>query len=134
MPSRRMTTPGGISRRPPCRSRVSSRSVRPTGSTSPSASGSPGTGWKRCPCLSDGRRITGVVDWANALYGDHLYDVAWLDWWFAKNDHWDAVALLRARHGAAMHFRERIACYECYIGLDDLRFYAKTGRRAQYEW
>lgn len=84
--------------------------------------------------LSDGRRITGVVDWANALYGDPLYDVAWLAWWFAKNDYREAVAFLRARYGAAPQFRERIACYECYIGLDDLRFYAKTGRRAQYEW
>ncbi|CAA9560913.1 MAG: hypothetical protein AVDCRST_MAG88-1493 [uncultured Thermomicrobiales bacterium] len=30
--------------------------------------------------LTDGRRITGVIDWANASYGDPLYDVAWLGW------------------------------------------------------
>jgi hygromycin-B 4-O-kinase len=83
--------------------------------------------------MSDGRRITGVVDWANALYGDALYDVAWLDWWFAKSDDQEAIALLHARHRAAPHFRERIACYTCYIGLDDLRFYAKTERQEQYE-
>ena len=39
--------------------------------------------------LTDGERMTGVIDWANALYGDPLYDVAWLNfisihpgWWF----------------------------------------------------
>jgi hygromycin-B 4-O-kinase len=83
--------------------------------------------------LSDGRRITGVVDWANALYGDALYDVAWLGWWFAKNDDLEAIALLHDRHRPAPQFRERIACYTYYIGLDDLRFYAKTGRQEQYE-
>jgi hygromycin-B 4-O-kinase len=84
--------------------------------------------------LSDGRRITGVIDWANACYGDSLYDVAWLGWWFAKYGYPDGVALLRERHRSAPHFAERIACYECHFGLDDLRFYAKTGRREQYEW
>jgi hygromycin-B 4-O-kinase len=86
--------------------------------------------------LADGERITGVIDWANALYGDPLYDVArlswgsgWPGWW-----HEDGEALLRARYGAAPGYAERVACYECHFGLDDLRFYAKTGRRAEYQW
>ena len=29
---------------------------------------------------------------------------------------------------------ERVACYQCHIALDDLRFYAKTGRREEYTW
>lgn len=28
--------------------------------------------------LVDGGRISAVLDWGNALYGDHLYDAAWL--------------------------------------------------------
>ena len=84
--------------------------------------------------LTDGRRITGVIDWANASYGDPLYDVAWLGWWFGKGDDRGAAALLRERWGAVPGYDERIACYECHFGLDDLRFYAKTGRRAQYGW
>ena len=28
--------------------------------------------------LVDGERINAVLDWGNALYGDHLYDAAWL--------------------------------------------------------
>lgn len=86
--------------------------------------------------LADGGRITGVIDWANALYGDPLYDVARLGWWSARPGWWhdDGAALLRARYGTAPRFIERVACYECHLGLDDLRFYAKTGRRAEYTW
>ena len=86
--------------------------------------------------LADGRRVTGVIDWANALYGDPLYDVARLGWGAAWPGWWydDGAALLRARYGTAPHYAERIACYACHGGLDDLRFFAKTGRRAQYEW
>lgn len=84
--------------------------------------------------LTDGRRITGVIDWGNACYGDPLYDVAWLGWWFVKEGDSEAATRLRRRHGNAPHFAERIACYECHLGLDDLRFYAKTGRREQYDW
>jgi len=85
--------------------------------------------------IAGGRRITGVIDWANALYGDPLYDVArlawgsaWPDWWFP-----DGEELLRARYGAAPGYAERIACYQLHLGLDDLRFYARTRRRPEYD-
>ena len=28
-----------------------------------------------------GNKISGVFDWGCALYGDHLYDFAWLEFW-----------------------------------------------------
>lgn len=83
--------------------------------------------------LFDGQRITGVIDWGNAGYGDPLYDVAWLRRVNALGETFVDPALLDARYGAAPHYLERIACYELALGLDDLRFYAKTGRREQYE-
>ncbi len=85
--------------------------------------------------LTDGRRITGVIDWANALYGDPLYEVARLVWWSGWPGWWydDVVDLLRARYGAAPRYDERIACYTCHLVLDDLRYYARQGLRSQYE-
>jgi hygromycin-B 4-O-kinase len=85
--------------------------------------------------LAEGGRITGVIDWANALYGDPLYDVARLAWWSTWDGWWydDGATLLRARYGAAPRYAERIACYTCHLGLDDLRYYARTGQREQYE-
>lgn len=80
--------------------------------------------------------ITGVIDWANALYGDPLYDIARLSWGSAYPGWWydDGSAILRDRYGHLPNYAERITCYACHIGLDDLRFYAKTGRRAEYDF
>lgn len=83
--------------------------------------------------LADGERITGVIDWGNACYGDPLYDVAWLGRWTAWGAPLIEPAVLRARYGATPHYDERLTCYECFLGLDDLRFYAKNGRRQLYE-
>src|SRR5581483_2201333 len=84
--------------------------------------------------LADGGRITAVIDWANALYGDPLYEIARLDWWSEWSGWWyDGVGeLLRERYGAAPHFAERIACYQLHIGLDDVRYYATMGKEAEY--
>jgi hygromycin-B 4-O-kinase len=83
--------------------------------------------------LAEGGRVTAIIDWGNALYGDPLYDVAW----FGRPTAWGPPlidpATLRARYGAMPRYRERVTCYEYFLGLDDLRFYARTGRRGQYE-
>ncbi len=86
--------------------------------------------------LSDGERITGIVDWANALYGDSLYDVAWLIWQADHPGWWydDGVEILHRRFGAAPDYDVRIACYKCHIGLDHLRFYARTDNRDWYDF
>jgi hygromycin-B 4-O-kinase len=86
--------------------------------------------------LAAGERVTGVIDWANALYGDPLYDVARLSWGSAWPGWWyeDGAAFLYARYGATPGYAERIACYECHLGLDDLRYYAKVRNREQYTW
>lgn len=86
--------------------------------------------------LGDGKRITGVIDWANSLYGDGVYEIARLAWGAEFPDWWfpDGAAILEARYGAIPGYAERLACYQCHIALDDLRFYAKTGRRKEYDW
>jgi hygromycin-B 4-O-kinase len=82
--------------------------------------------------LGDGERITGVIDWGNACYGDPLYDVAWVSWVYRKDAGIDAWTPLRERHGARPRFDERVGCYQLHVGLDDLRFFARTGRAEQY--
>jgi hygromycin-B 4-O-kinase len=86
--------------------------------------------------LGEGERITGVIDWANALYGDRLYEIARLAWGADYPGWWydDGAAILQARYGAIPGYAERLACYQCHIALDDLRFYAKTDRREEYVW
>lgn len=82
--------------------------------------------------LADAGRVSGVIDWGNALYGDPLYDVAWFGRWNTAAGPILDPAILRARYGHLPAYDARIACYELYLGLDDLRFYARTDRRADY--
>ena len=82
--------------------------------------------------VQDGR-ITGVLDWMAARYGDFLYDVAWLDFW-SPADNWQARFAQHYRQaGTAVPFYgERVVCYQCYIALDALKFYAKGGDPGGY--
>ena len=89
--------------------------------------------------LTDGQRVTGVIDWAQACYGDPLYDVAWLGWWTAGGSPAERAArydatIVGARYGAAPQYAERIACYEYCLALDELRFCAETGDAEGYAW
>lgn len=82
--------------------------------------------------LSDGARITGVLDWSTLSYGDFVWDIARIDFFSAKET---VTALLHERYAATTpHFAERMACYRCWTALGALRFYAKANDRPAYEW
>lgn len=85
--------------------------------------------------LVSGERIAGVFDWGSSLYGDFLYDVAWLSFcrlWFPA---WHDIDFLQEaqRHYAAIgltvpEFAERLRCYELHIGLGALAYNAYRER------
>jgi hygromycin-B 4-O-kinase len=80
-------------------------------------------------------RITAVLDWLDAKYGDFLFDVAWLDFWSAPLNVCGRFATYYAERGISMpHYAERILCYQCYIALDGLRFFAKRQNEESYRW
>ena len=81
--------------------------------------------------LVDGERISGVFDWGCTCYGDHLYDLAWFEFWVPWHPNLD-VPLLRAALTARWrevgytptHLTERLhACY-LHIGLDGMAYNA----------
>jgi hygromycin-B 4-O-kinase len=85
--------------------------------------------------LVQGSRITAVIDWGNALYGDWLYDAAWLIFWWPWFPQWqdiDITAELEGhweQHGGQpprLHHRLR-ACL-VHIGLDAMAYNAYRGR------
>lgn len=89
-------------------------------------------GWNNV--LADGGRVTAVLDWANAKYGDFLLDVASLTA-SAKVDYVAAFQQFYQAHNRKIpHYFERIRCYQCYANLDGLRFFAKTGNLSGYQW
>ncbi len=87
-----------------------------------------------------GDRISGVIDWGCLMYGDFLYDTAWLTFWSPWYPAWrgidfEAEALRHARaigldlSDAAM----RLHCYEIHIGLAHFAYNAFTNNWLEYE-
>lgn len=75
--------------------------------------------------------ITALLDWGCGMYGDFLYDLAYLSFstcWFPAwraidfvgeaERHFDAIAL------EVPAMRQRVRCYEIHIGLDALAYNA----------
>ncbi len=80
--------------------------------------------------LTAGGRITGIIDWGNAVAGDPLYDVAHLTFW-APWHHGCPEDLLRRRGAEVLghaDFAERVRAYELHISLEAQRFNAAMGR------
>jgi hygromycin-B 4-O-kinase len=84
--------------------------------------------------LSDGERITAVIDWAVSKYGDFLFDVAYQDWQSPARRYRQHFRELYAARGQDVpDFDARVDCYSAWMGMDSLRFYARTGEAEQYE-
>lgn len=85
--------------------------------------------------LAENGKVTAVLDWQDARFGDPLFDLAYMDFWV-----WDLdLVKLFERHCSTRGinheaYRERILTYKYYIGLDSMRFFAKTGNRDAYDW
>jgi hygromycin-B 4-O-kinase len=86
--------------------------------------------------LVRGPRITAVFDWANALYGDWLYDAAWLIFcspWFPQLDAIDIASELRQhwdRHGITPpDLRPRLQACLLHIGLGAMAYNAHRRHR-----
>ncbi len=88
--------------------------------------------------LVSGDRITAVLDWGCSMYGDFLYDLAWLCFWSPWYPAWRGVDFEReaARYYEAIglevpHFEERLRCYQVHIGLGAQAYNAFRGRWAE---
>lgn len=83
--------------------------------------------------VTDGQRITGVLDWGEMRLGDFLYDIAYLDFW-SKNvpygDLWLDYA--RKQRQEVRFFDERMRCYMLYIGLSGMVIAAAQGNEHEY--
>lgn len=85
--------------------------------------------------LAQDGRVTAVLDWLDAKYGDFVYDVASLDIWDPALDLAGRFAEHYMQVGVETpHYGERVLCYQCYMALDALRFFAKTKQHESYQW
>lgn len=80
-------------------------------------------------------KISGVIDWLDAQYGDFVYDIAGLDFWIPGLSIRKHCLHYYQEHQVAIPFyEERVLCYQCYTGLDAMRFFAKKGDYQAYQW
>lgn len=78
--------------------------------------------------------VTGLLDWGSSIYGDFVYDIAWLTFWWPWYPQWKEIDVAHevrahnARTGLVVpSFSERLRCYELRIGLGNLDWYLSRG-------
>jgi hygromycin-B 4-O-kinase len=84
--------------------------------------------------LVEAGRVIGVLDWGCAMYGDFLYDLAWLCFWQPWYPAWRRIDFRAEalRHYTAIgldvpHFEERLRCSQIHIGLAGQAYMAYAG-------
>jgi hygromycin-B 4-O-kinase len=84
--------------------------------------------------LVEADRITGVLDWGCGMYGDFVYDLAWLCFWKPWYPAWkriDFQAEARRYYASigldVSHFEERLRCCQIHIGLAGQAYMAYAG-------
>ena len=81
--------------------------------------------------LVEGPRVRAVLDWGNSMYGDALFDAAWLRFWWPWHPLWAKIDIRAEleRHwaagcGAPPDREARMHCYELRVGLEHIVWYA----------
>lgn len=74
--------------------------------------------------LADDRGVI-LLDWGASIYGDYVYDLALLTFWWPYYAQWSSIdidALVRERFGDAPGFAERLRLCEMDIGISHIHF------------
>ncbi len=85
--------------------------------------------------MSDGQRITGVLDWAESRLGDFVYDIAYLEFWsedISYKQLWQEWAKDKELSLPLSNFEERMQCYMLHIGLGGLAIAANRNDIKDY--
>lgn len=85
--------------------------------------------------LVQDNKISVVIDWGNAMYGDFLYDIAQLIYWWPWFPAWKDIDIKQVilDHFAQIDLtipdlEKRLLCYQIHIGLDGQKYSAFTER------
>ena len=86
--------------------------------------------------LVNGGQVTAVLDWQDARYGDHVFDLAYMLYWLDRSVQEACMNVyeesLRKLGRSEAGLRDRVRCYQYYTSVDALRFTAKTRNERFY--
>ena len=81
------------------------------------------------------RKITAIIDWDNASYGDPLYDMGssyfWRTWLMCVEK---TIPLWEEKFGGAPNYHERTLCYQLHLGLEEIYENALDGNITTLNW
>lgn len=86
--------------------------------------------------IVQGERVCAVVDWANSMYGDFVYDLARLTFWVPWFPELEPLGLrerVDERWGHEPDFEARLRCYHLHLGLEAQAYNAFSDRRDELE-
>ncbi len=84
--------------------------------------------------LAQDGKITALLDLLGASYGDAVYDLVALDFWWPPLGIREAFLAYQQQRGRELPFYlQRLLCYECHHALIGLRFFAKSGNEQGYQ-
>jgi hygromycin-B 4-O-kinase len=79
--------------------------------------------------LIDRNAVSAVLDWGNSLFGDYIYDAAWLVYWWPWYPQWHGIDILsqfmkhwRSTGRAPDCIEDRLHAYLIHIGLDAIAY------------
>lgn len=82
-----------------------------------------------------------LLDWGASWYGDFVYDIALLSFWWPRYERWPAIDIVGEvrRHHAAIglhvpHFAERLRCCQLHIGIEHMPYQVGRGRLDDARW
>ena len=80
--------------------------------------------------------ITAVFDWEHSIFGDFVYDIAWLDFWgFREDDRYSNLYCEKYKNSEFLDFKnydERLLCYKIYIGMSAAGFFSESNQEDKY--
>lgn len=83
--------------------------------------------------LVEDSEISAIIDWGNSMYGDFLYDIALLVYYWSWFPKWKDIDIKQAvlAHYESIgltvpDIEKRLLCYQIHIGLDGLKYAAFT--------
>ncbi len=80
--------------------------------------------------------ITAVYDWEHSLFGDFVYDIAWLDFWrFRDENTYSQLYYEKYKDSNKIDFKnykERLLCYKLYIGMTAAGFFSESNQKDKY--
>lgn len=85
--------------------------------------------------LSDGKNITGLIDWEHGAYGDPIRDIAWLDFWGEEHGFAEAFKSYYIENDILPdNFDKRLVCYKLMVGLSSTGFFARSRQENSYNF